>query len=251
MSLGQHLVELRKRLMRAALGIVIGTVAGFVLAPFVLDILRAPIVEIAASRNASLNYEGVAAAFDLRMQMAIYIGIVISSPVWLYQIFAFVTPALTRKEKRYVFGFFFSAIPLFLGGCWAGFLVFPHIVEVLAGFASEDETSIFNAKYFFDFAMKLVLVVGVGFVLPVFIVLLNFIGVWQASSIIRSWRWVILAITLFCALATPSADVFSMFLLALPMIVLYFAAYGIAWFHDRAAAKREARLLAETLGQRA
>lgn len=251
MSLGQHLLELRKRLFRAAIGILIGAVVGFFLSPLVLDILRQPILDIAESRDASLNYDSITGAFDLRMQIALYVGLVISSPVWLYQIFSYITPALTRKEKRYTFGFFFSAVPLFLGGCATGFLIFPHIVQVLAGFAPVEDTSIFLAKYYFDFAMKLVFAVGIAFVLPVFVVLLNFMGVISAKGILKGWRIAVLLITVFCALATPAADVFSMFLLAIPMVLLYFAAIGVAFWHDRVAAKRADRLLTEELGSAA
>ncbi|MCY7326752.1 MAG: twin-arginine translocase subunit TatC, partial [Microbacteriaceae bacterium] len=155
---------------------------------------------------------------------------------------------LTRKEKRYTFGFFFSAVPLFLAGCASGFFVFPHIVEVLAGFAPAEDTSIFLAKYYVDFALKLVFAVGIAFVLPVFVVLLNFMGVISAEGILKGWRVAILTITIFCALATPAADVFSMFLLAIPMVMLYFAAVGVAFWHDRIAAKRAAKLLTEGLG---
>lgn len=248
MSFAEHLIELRKRLFRSAIGIVLGGIFGFIIAPAVLDVLREPILEIARSRDASLNYDSITGAFDLRMQIAIYVGLVVSSPVWLYQIFAFITPALTRKEKRYTFGFFFSAVPLFLAGCASGFFVFPHIVEVLAGFAPAEDTSIFLAKYYVDFALKLVFAVGIAFVLPVFVVLLNFMGVISAEGILKGWRVAILTITIFCALATPAADVFSMFLLAIPMVMLYFAAVGVAFWHDRIAAKRAAKLLTEGLG---
>jgi len=248
MSFAEHLLELRKRLTRAALSIVVGAIIGFVLAEFVLDALRAPIVEIAQSRNASLNYDSITGAFDLRMQIAIYVGIVIASPVWLYQIFAYVTPALTRKEKKYTFGFFFSAVPLCLAGCASGFLVFPHIVEVLVSFSPPEDTSLFNAKYYVDFALKLVFAVGIAFVLPVFVVLLNFMGVISARAILKAWRMAILLITVFCAIATPAADIFSMFLLAIPMVALYFGAVGIAFWHDRVAAKRAQKLLAEETG---
>ena len=118
------------------------------------------------------------------------------------------------------------------------------MVELLASFASEQDTSLLQAKYYVDFALKLILVVGIGFVLPVFIVLLNFMGIWTAKDILRSWRWAILAITLFCAIATPAADVFSMFLLAIPMTVLFFAAVLVSAVHDRLAAKRAERILA-------
>lgn len=252
MSLGQHLLELRKRLFRSALGILIGAIVGFIIAPVVLDLLRRPILELAdASRNAELNYDSLTGAFDLRMQIAIYIGIVASSPNWLYQIFAYITPALTRKEKRYTFGFFFTAVPLFLIGCTAGFFIFPEIVRVLTGFVPPEDSTILLSKYYVDFALKLVVAVGVAFVLPVFVVLLNFMGVMSAAAILKGWRWAILLITIFCALATPAADVFSMFLLAVPMVLLYFAAVGVAHVHDRIAAKRAEKLLTEGLGSAA
>jgi sec-independent protein translocase protein TatC len=247
MSLGRHLLELRKRLFRSALGIVIGGVVGFVLSEPILSLLQAPIEQIAQSRDATLNFDTITGAFDLRMQIAIYVGIIVSSPVWLYQIFAFIVPGLTSKEKRYTFGFFFSAVPLFLAGCAAGFFVFPHIVELLAGFAPTDTASIFQAKYYVDFATKLVLAVGIAFVLPVFVVLLNFMGVLSAKGILKGWRIAILLITVFCAIATPAADVSTMFLLAVPMVLLYFAAAGVAWIHDRSVARREARLLSEDI----
>jgi sec-independent protein translocase protein TatC len=97
--------------------------------------------------------------------------------------------------------------------------------------------------------MKLVLACGIAFVLPVFLVLLNFVGVLTAVTIIKGWRVAILIITLFCALATPAADIVSMFVLAIPMVILYFAAAGVAWIHDRGVAKREAALAAEVDAQ--
>lgn len=245
MSLGAHLVELRKRLFRIALGILIGAAAGFFLADPVLTLLRGPILEIASSRNASLNYDSITGAFDLRIRIALYVGVMISSPIWLYQIFAFIMPALSLKEKRYTLGFFLSAVPLFLAGCAAGFFVFPHVVQLLTGFASDEDSSLLQAGYYFDFVMKLVFAVGIAFVLPVFVVLLNFIGVISGKAILHGWRIAVLLITLFCAIATPAADVFSMFLLAIPMTVLYFVAVTIAIIRDRWLAKRTAALLAD------
>ncbi|KFF61037.1 preprotein translocase subunit TatC [Cryobacterium sp. MLB-32] len=248
MSLGQHLIELRKRLFLAAAGILVGAVIGWFQADFVLDQLRAPITQImeAQSRNAQINYPDMTSAFDLKLKIAFYVGLIISSPVWLYQIFAFLVPGLTRKEKAYTFGFFFSAIPLFLAGCAAGWFVLPHVVELLTSFAPAQDAALINAQSYFDFVLKLVLAIGIAFVLPVFIVLLNFTGVVSAQSIIKSWRIAILVIVLFTAIATPAADVVSMFMLAIPMVVLYFAAYGVAWLHDRRAAKR-ARSLEQEL----
>ncbi len=245
MSLGQHLIELRKRLFRGALGVLAGAIVGFILSPWVLDQISGPITEVAKSRNAVLNFSQVTSSFDLRMQIAIYVGLFLSSPVWLYQIFAFLVPGLTGREKRYTFGFFFTAIPLFLAGCAAGWYVLPHIVTLLSSFAPEGSASIMDAKEYLNFVLKLVLAVGIAFVLPVFLVMLNFIGILSARAIIKAWRVAILSITLFTAIATPAADVFSMFLLAIPMVALYFLAVGIAFWHDAVAARRQRRLESE------
>jgi sec-independent protein translocase protein TatC len=247
MSLGEHFVELRKRLFRSAAGLILGGVAGWFLSGFVLDALRAPITQLAAAQNrvAELNYDNITGAFDLKMEIAFTIGLVLSSPVWLYQIWAFFVPALSRKELRYGLGFFLTAVPLFFAGCAAGWFVVPHIVQLLTSFAPSQDTAIIQAKVYFDFVLKLVVAIGVAFVLPVFIVLLNFVGILSAQSIVKSWRVALLVIVLFTAIATPSADVVSMFLLAIPMVLLYFAAAGVAWLHDRRAAKAAVQLDAE------
>ncbi|MFB2582677.1 twin-arginine translocase subunit TatC [Herbiconiux sp. P15] len=244
MSLGAHLIELRKRLTIAAIAIVAAAIGGFAISDFVLAAMIQPIAELAAEQNrdASLNFTDVSSAFDLRIQIALTVGIVVSSPVWLYQLWAFVMPGLKKSEKRYAIGFVAAAVPLFLAGCAAGWFVLPHMVELLTGFAPEGTTALLTARSYFDFVLKLVLVIGVAFVLPVFLVLLNFAGVLPAADILRSWRIAILAVTLFTAIATPAADVMSMFLLAIPMIGLYFLAAGIAALHDRRAARLASRL---------
>ncbi len=246
MSLAQHLLELRRRLFIAAGAVLVGAILGFIASDFILGALMSPINRIADARNAILNFATITGSFDLKMQIALYSGVIISSPVWLWQIWAFIIPGLTRKEKRYGFGFFFAAIPLFFLGCVAGWYVLPNIVSIMTGFAPESTSAVTDAKLYFDFVLKLVLAVGIAFVLPVFVVLLNFVGVLSASAIIKGWRWAILAITLFTAIATPAADVLSMFLLAIPMVLLYFIAAGIAWLHDRRAARRTDALIAVT-----
>ena len=248
MSLGQHLLELRKRLFLAAAGILVGAIAGWFLSDFVWDALREPIYAIieAQNRTAQLNYPDITSAFDLKLKISFYVGLVLSSPVWLYQIFAFLVPGLTRIEKQYTFGFIFTAIPLFLAGCAAGWFVLPNLVGLMTSFAPQEDAALIVAQNYLDFVLKLMIAIGVAFVLPVFIVLLNFAGVISAQSIIKSWRIAVLLITLFTAIATPAADLVSMFLLAIPMVVLYFAAYGIAFLHDRRAARR-ARALEQEL----
>ena len=245
MPLLAHLVELRRRLLLAAGAVLLAAVAGWLLAPFVLDALRAPLSAFAEQhgRLASLNYDTIAGAFDLRLRIALYLGILLSSPIWLYQIWAFLTPALTKRELRYVVGFLGSALPLFLGGCAAGWYVVPHMVQLLAGFASGGSTTLVRAGDYVDFVLRLMLAVGVGFVLPVFLVLLDFAGVVTARTILRGWRIAVLAITVFTALVTPAADLVSMGLLALPLVALYFAAAGVAALHDRHAARVAQRFL--------
>jgi sec-independent protein translocase protein TatC len=231
MTLGAHLIELKRRMYIIAIAVFAGAVGGWFLTDPILSAMRKPIYEVALTQHrvATLNYDGISSAFDLKLQIAFTVGLVITSPIWLYQIF------------RYVLGFFLSAIPLFIAGCIAGWLVFPHIVELMTSFAPESDSTIITAKTYFDFVLKLVIVVGVAFVLPVFLVILNFAGVISAKAIVKGWRWALLIITLFTALATPAADVLSMLLLAAPMVGLYFLAAGVALIHDARAAKRTAR----------
>ena len=255
MSLGDHLRELRTRLVVSAIAIVIAAVIAFIdfswlgrllgsrsdigsLSGFVFDGMQIPIDAIAEKNNAFISYTTVSSALDLHIQVGVTIAILIASPVWLYQVFAFLVPGLTGKEKRYTFGFFFSAVPLFLAGGVVGWLLFPHMVQLLATFTPNAAVLNLDAKYYYDFIIKLVLAVGVGFVLPVFLVLLNFIGILSAAAILKGWRIAVLVITLFCAIATPAVDVISMLLLAIPMVILYFAAIGVAWVHDRTVARR-------------
>ena len=249
MSLGEHLVEFRRRLFLSVAGIAITAVGGFFIADFVWAALSAPleIVAESSSRLAQINYTSISEAFDTKLAIAITVGVVVSSPLWLWQIWAFITPALVRKEKMYAVGFLVSAIPLFLSGCAAGWWVFPHVVEVMTGFAPDGTTTLLTARYYLDFSIKFILAIGIGFVLPVFLVLLNFTGVMSAATIIKGWRWAILLITLFTAIATPAADVLSMFLLAIPMVILYYLAAFIALIHDRRKAKKDAAFLKAAL----
>ena len=113
-------------------------------------------------------------------------------------------------------------------------------MQLLVQIAPGGTLSYLDATPYYDFAFKLLLAVGIGFVLPVFLVVLNFAGVITGKGILRAWRWAVIAITLFTAMATPAADVMSMFLLAIPMLALYFGAAGVAIWHDRRIAKRTA-----------
>lgn len=249
MPLEAHLREARQRALRAAVALGIATVAGYLLSDQILAILRDPVLDVAKSHSASLNYDSVTGAFDLRIRIALYAGIALSSPVWLYEIFAFLLPGLTVREKKYTVGFLAAALPLFAAGCTAGFLMFPHMVELLLGFADAKDSTLLSAPYYFDFVMKIVLATGIAFVLPVFLVVLNLGNILSARAIAKSWRASVIAIVLFSALVTPAADVLSMFLVAAPMTALFLAALLIASLHDRSV-ERTRRLLARPITDR-
>ncbi len=246
MSLGAHLIELRNRLIICAVAIVVGLVAGWYFSEWVWEVLRLPFVQLEKEGRAALiQYTDISGGFNTRLQISLFIGVLLACPVWLYQIWAFIVPGLKRKEKRYAFGFLGTAVPLFLLGIYSGWVLLPNIVRVMATFQSPEDAFNIEARNYLDFATKLLIAVGVGFVLPLFLVLLNFIGVLRGKSILRSWRLALLCIILFAAITTPAADLGSMFLLALPIAVLYFAAAGVAILNDRRVDKRRAQEVAD------
>ncbi|MFT4051018.1 MAG: twin-arginine translocase subunit TatC [Microbacterium sp.] len=240
MPLADHLREARTRSFRAAAALVIGIVIGYVVSDQILEILRAPIEQLAASRDASLNYDSITGAFDLKLRIALLTGIVLSSPVWVFEILRYLSPGLTRRERRLTVGYTLAACASFLVGAMFGILLFPHMVELLAGFASEEDSTILTASTYVDFVLKTIVATGIAFVLPVLVVLLNALGIVSAATLRRSWRVIAVAIVLFSAMVTPAADVLSMFLVALPMAGLFAAALLITHVHDRRAARRDA-----------
>ncbi|QNA94161.1 MULTISPECIES: twin-arginine translocase subunit TatC [unclassified Microbacterium] len=242
MSLGAHLVELRKRLMYAALALVVGMVVAFIVADPVIHFITEPIRIITEKRGddfSALNFGTVTAAFDMRMRIAFSIGLFISAPIWLWQIWAFIMPGLTRKEIRYTIGFVVAAVPLFFAGCYLGVMIMPHVIELMWSFTPDGATNFYYAQEYYDFVFKLMIVIGVSFVLPVFLVALNLAGVMSGRAILKGWRIAIIIATVFAALATPAADVVSMLMLAGILIVLFFAAAGLSLLFDRRKRKRD------------
>ncbi|MDM4764012.1 twin-arginine translocase subunit TatC [Galbitalea sp. SE-J8] len=243
MSLLEHLLELRRRLTFAAIAIVLGTVAGYLVSDFIFARIQDAVANVAPGTK--LNYTVLTEAFDIRLQIAFVAGLVLSSPVWLYQLWAFIIPALVRRERIWALSFFFSAVPLFLIGSAVGWLIFPHMAQLLGTFSADGTATLLTARDVIAFVLRLVIAVGVGFTFPVFLVLLNVVGVLPARSILRGWRVAVLVITIFAACVTPSVDIFSMFLLAIPMVGLYLAAALVAWLLDRRAARRADAIDAE------
>jgi sec-independent protein translocase protein TatC len=249
MSLGSHLRELRVRLSWSAGFLVLGTAIGWFLFEPVFKILQAPLLEVTKARGieAIVNFGTVVSAFDLRVQVSIFLGVIITSPFWLYNLWAFVSPGLKTRERRFTLGFLFSSVPLFLAGAYIAWSSLPSFVIVLIGFTPEGSSNVINASDYILFAIRIVLVFGLAFVMPVLLVLMNFANLVTGKAILKGWRVAVLVIALVSALATPTADPMSMFLLMGPLAALYFIAVGIAVLNDKRRARRDAKLLGEEL----
>ncbi|MBN9225010.1 MAG: twin arginine-targeting protein translocase TatC [Microbacterium sp. SCN 70-27] len=244
MSLGDHLRELRKRLVIAAIALVIAMVVAYFLTDPFMALITQPVHDLAAKRGETAKievmYTTVTGAFDLKLRMSFAIALLLSAPVWLWQLWAFIMPGLTRKEIRYTVGFVCAAIPLFFAGVVTGMVVMPNIVRLMAEFLPDGTAALYDAKYYYDFVLKLLLIVGIAFVLPVFLVALNFAGIMSGKAIMRSWRIAVVIAIVVASIATPPADIVSTFLLAGILIVLFFAAAGLSMLFDRRRAKRVA-----------
>lgn len=241
MPLRDHLNELRRRVVRAGLAILAGTVVGWFLYDPLLAELTEPIQRISAQegRIAEINFAQVATSFDLKVKMSIWLGIIVASPVWIYQVWAFVTPGLTTKERRYALAFLSAAVPLFLAGIWLAWQFIPNAVRFLTSFTPEGGSNIIDAQYYLGFVMRLLLAFGIAFLLPVILVGLNFAGLMQGRTMLRGWRWVVVLALTFAAIATPTPEITAMFMLALPMLALFAVAIGLSVLNDRRRARRE------------
>lgn len=247
MPLLAHLRELRKRLVLASAGLVVGAVLGWYLFTPVFEALQRPLLDAAANagKDVRLNFAGLASALDMQIKVALFLGAIVSSPWWLYQLWAFVTPGLTGKERRYAVGFLGAAVPLFAAGAYLAWLLLPRAVVLLTDFVPDGASNITDAQGYLSFVMRLILAFGIAFVFPVVMVGLSFAGIVRARTWLAGWRWAIFLVFLFSAIMTPTPDAITMVLVAVPMCVLFFVAVGIAELHDRRADRARAdRLVA-------
>ncbi len=238
MTLGEHFREFRRRIFIAAASIAVASVVAGLYYERIFDVLTAPFYDYKRSSpevTASINFAEATAALSNLISLSIFVGIIVSSPIWLYQIWAFIVPGLTRKEKRISLAFLGATIPLFLLGVALGYLILPQSLKILYGLSPAGTSNIQQASMYFSFVTRFILLFGIGFLFPVVLVGLNAVGIMPASRLIKSWRVAVVLIFVFAAVATPTADPFTMFVFAAPLTALYFA----AWFVCRILDKRK------------
>lgn len=237
MALADHLRELRNRVTIAGVAILVAAVVGWVNYERVIDALTKPLVELNNARAGggvvNINFAGMTDAFALQLTVSLFVGLIIAAPIWLWQIWGFVVPGLTKKEKRVTRLFVLAAVPLFLAGCYFAFIMVPKAVAVLLGFTPEGAYNLQDGSQYLNFVLKFIIAFGFAFLLPVFLVAFNIVGILPARAMLKAWRPAVMVIFVFAAIMTPTPDAYTMLFLALPMIVLYFASVGVAFLFDR------------------
>ena len=248
MPLLDHLRELRKRIIRAAFFIVIFSILGFVYYNQIITTLAEPVCDLKLAQSSgsnncgSLFISGVLGPLNLQVKVAFLTGVIISAPFWLYQLWAFIAPALHRKERRKSVLFIIAATPFFTLGAALAYYILPIAIRILFGFTPDSLNNLVRFDDYLSFVLRIILIFGLAFELPVFLVSLNLIGVLSGRAILKPWRFAIFGITVFVAAFSPTADPLSMAALALPLIVFYFGAGGIALLVDKKRDKKSKQI---------
>jgi sec-independent protein translocase protein TatC len=244
MPLTEHLRELRSRLVKASLGLIVGLVVGFILFEPIWRFLQRPFCQIKASHSlddtCNLVYRSVFDPIMVQFKVAMIFALVATSPWWLYQLWAFVTPGLLRRERRWAVVFVSAAAPLFIGGATLAYFVMNKGLSILLSFAPDHTLALIDVNHYLKYFSAMLLIFGASFEVPLLIVVLNLAGVLTYDRLRRSRRWTIMLVFVFSALVTPSGDPFTMVALAVPMNILFELATQVARLHDRRAAKRAA-----------
>jgi sec-independent protein translocase protein TatC len=244
MTLGEHLGELRRRVMICVIAFVIAaTVAVFAYEPILHFLLR-PLCTVDASTlhhtrqgNGSLivSSNGTCNLFvtspldglSLRVKIALFGGLVLASPVILFQVWRFVTPGLKASERRYAVPFVLSAFVLFLCGAATAYLTLPHALGFLKSVGGPNLQAIYDPIPYLGLILLMMTIFGLTFEFPVVLVSLELARVVTPARLLHAWRWAVIIITVVAAVFTPSSDPFSMFALAIPLVVFYFLSIGI------------------------
>ena len=247
MPVMDHLRELRRRLIAIVVLVGLGAVLGWVLYPHTLDFLRHPYCDVPkqfryspAGTDCVLIYHGALEGFTTRLEVSIISGAVFTAPLWLYQIWAFITPGLRRRERKYTVIFIVVSTALFAAGVALAYVVLSKGLRFLLESSGSGTQAQLTISQYIGFVTLMLVVFGAAFELPLLVVMANFAGVLSARVLRKSQRIGIFLIFLFAAVATPSTDPITMCAMALPMVLLFEAAVGVATIHDRRKARREA-----------
>ncbi|MBE9404630.1 twin-arginine translocase subunit TatC [Brachybacterium sp. Marseille-Q2903] len=244
MSLGEHLTELRNRLMICALAVLVLAIVGWFLFPTVFEALQRPFrIASKAGMEADLNFQGVATGLSVRLQMSAYLGLLLAAPIIMLQAWLFIMPGLHKNERKYALGFFGAAIPLFFLGCAAGYWAVNQLVPVLLSFTPVTDGVQQLIKYdeYLALLVKTMLAFGIAFVMPVVLVLLNFLGILRGHSMLKAWRWVIFLCFAFTAMMVPTPEPFTLIGMSAAISSLFFAAVFISIWNDKRRDKKEAK----------
>jgi sec-independent protein translocase protein TatC len=243
MALSDHLRELRARLLRSVIVVVVAFSVAIFFYDQLLDLVLIPYNDAREKLGASVETQAVVndvtGPLLLQLKLCGVVAVVASSPYWLYQIWAFILPGLHDTERKWSRIFAAIAGPLFFAGVATGWYVMPKAIEVLIGFTPTDVTNLVEFGRFFSFITRMMLVFGIAFEIPLFVVMLNLAGVVTGKQLGRYRPWIIIFTFVFAAVATPSTDPFSMLFLAVPMLVLFGIAEIIARLADRARGRGE------------
>lgn len=244
MALNEHLVELRNRLVICAIAILLLSIVGWFVFDYVFAFLQTPFNEarkLNPNLAAVISYTKAGEFLSTKLQISAYIGLILSSPIVIYEIWMFLVPGLHKSERRYAIGFFGSAIPLFFIGCVAGYWIMDKAIPILLSFAPNSEAVTANLNFgdYLKLFIKTMLAFGIAFDLPVVLVLLNFLGILSGRSMLKAWRWVVFLCFAFTAVMVPTPDPFTMIAMTAPMVALYFAAVLISLWNDKRRRKAE------------
>ena len=225
MSLMEHLTELRDRLIKCVIAVVVGMIVGFIAYEWIFDFLLDPYADIAQNDDNPLGDQLLQTdpleGFAVRMKVSAYSGIALAMPVLLWQLWRFVSPGLYSREKRYAIPFVASSLLLFVLGAGLAYFTLPRALEFLGDIGGENLVQIYSPNKYFQLITYMMLAFGIGFEFPILLVFLQLAGILDWRTLARGRRYAFVGIFVLVAVITPSGDPFSLFTLAVPMYLFY------------------------------